>query len=224
MHKSPLCKICASNSMHAVSSFPYICTFAVLSVMWSSPKHFIVQTSPEGLFRFEGPGFTTVQELIMHQFHSGLAVTSRSGTILKTPIAREEWELNNDDVQLVEKIGRGNFGDVYKANLRSKLTLNTQSVAVKTCKVTLPEEHKKKFLQEGRILKQYDHPNIVKFIGICVQKQPIMIVMELVPGGSLLTYLRNSGPSLNPKCLLGKKFMFWLSRPYKWTGKPLGKF
>lgn len=55
-------------------------------------------------------------------------------------------------------------------------------VAVKTCRVTLPDEQKKKFLQEGRILKQYDHPNIVKFIGICVQKQPIMIVMELVPG------------------------------------------
>ena len=34
--------------------------------------------------------------------------------------------------------------------------------------VTLHEEQKKKFLQEGRILKQYDHPNIVKFIGICV--------------------------------------------------------
>merc|ERR1712242_282542 len=62
----------------------------VLSVMWSTPKHFIVQTSPEGLFRFEGPGFATVHELIMHQFHSGLAVTSRSGAILKTPIARED--------------------------------------------------------------------------------------------------------------------------------------
>ena len=171
--------------------------------MWTSPKHFIVQTSPEGLFRFEGPGFDTVQGLIMHQFHSGLPVTSRSGAILKTPIAREDWELKNDDVQLVEKIGRGNFGDVYKANLRSKNKVMTESVAVKTCKVTLPEEQKKKFLQEGRILKQYDHPNIVKFIGICVQKQPIMIVMELVPGGSLLNYLRNNGNSLTPKCLLG---------------------
>ena len=77
---------------------------------------------------------------------------------------------------------------------------------MKTCKVTLPEEQKKKFLQEGRILKQYDHANIVKFIGICVQKQPIMIVMELVPGGSLLNYLRNNGNSLNPKCLLGMCF------------------
>lgn len=67
---------------------------------------------------------------------------------------------------------------------------------MKTCRVTLPEDHKKKFLQEGRILKQYDHPNIVKLIGICVQKQPIMIVMELVPGGSLLTFLRKKSSAL----------------------------
>ena len=103
------------------------------------------------------------------------------------------------------QIGRGNFGDVYKAKLKlQNKPYETLSVAVKTCKVTLPEEQKKKFLQEGRILKQYDHPNIVKFIGICVQKQPIMIVMELVSGGSLLNYLRNNGNSLNPKSLLGK--------------------
>ena len=73
---------------------------------------------------------------------------------------------------------QGNFGDVYKA----RLLCSNLEVAVKTCRVTLPDEQKKKFLQEGRILKQYDHPNIVKFIGICVQKQPIMIVMELVSG------------------------------------------
>lgn len=73
---------------------------------------------------------------------------------------------------------QGNFGDVYKARLRS----TGKEVAVKTCRVTVPDEHKKKFLQEGRILKQYDHPNVVKLIGICVQKQPIMIVMELVAG------------------------------------------
>jgi tyrosine-protein kinase Fer len=63
--------------------------------------------------------------------------------------------------------------------------------------MTLPEEQKRKFLQEGRILKQYDHPNIVKLIGICVQKQPIMIVMELVHGGSLLVFLRKNAATLN---------------------------
>eukprot|EP00088_Acartia_fossae_P059822 TRINITY_DN7150_c0_g1_i1.p1 TRINITY_DN7150_c0_g1~~TRINITY_DN7150_c0_g1_i1.p1 ORF type:complete len:868 (+),score=211.06 TRINITY_DN7150_c0_g1_i1:62-2665(+) len=171
----------------------------VLSVMWGSPKHFIVQLSPEGLFRFEGPAFNTIQELIIHQFQSGTPVTSRSGAILKSPVLREKWELNNDDVELIEKIGRGNFGDVYKARLKPE----NVSVAVKTCKVTLPDEQKKKFLQEGRILKQYEHPNIVRFIGICVQKQPIMIVMELVPGGSLLNYLRSNAEKLTTKALLG---------------------
>lgn len=39
------------------------------------------------------------------------------------------------------------------------------------------------FLIGCRILKQYDHPNIVKLIGVCTQRQPIYIVMELVPGG-----------------------------------------
>ncbi|XP_043273873.1 tyrosine-protein kinase Fer isoform X2 [Venturia canescens] len=167
----------------------------VLSVCWDGHKHFIVQTTPEGHYRFEGPTFPSIPELIIHQWKSGLPVTSRSGAILKTPILRERWELNNDDVILLDKIGRGNFGDVYKAQLRSCKT----EVAVKTCKVTLPDEQKRKFLQEGRILKQYDHPNIVKLIGICVQKQPIMIVMELVPGGSLLTYLRKNSSTITQR-------------------------
>lgn len=34
----------------------------------------------------------------------------------------------------------------------------------------------------ARILKQYSHPNIVRLIGVCTQKQPIYIVMELVQG------------------------------------------
>ncbi|XP_069969888.1 tyrosine-protein kinase Fer isoform X3 [Penaeus vannamei] len=171
----------------------------VLSVCWGSHKHFIVQTTPEGHYRFEGPAFPTIQELILHQHGCGLPVTNKSGAILRNPIFRERWELNNDDVELRDKIGRGNFGDVYKARLRD----SGLEVAVKTCRVTLPDEQKKKFLQEGRILKQYDHPNIVKFIGICVQKQPIMIVMELVPGGSLLSFVRNHKGQLTVKQMMG---------------------
>ena len=33
----------------------------VLSVCWLGHKHFIVQTTAEGLYRFEGPAFPTVQ-------------------------------------------------------------------------------------------------------------------------------------------------------------------
>ncbi|XP_030243710.1 tyrosine-protein kinase Fer isoform X2 [Drosophila navojoa] len=171
----------------------------VLSVCWNGHKHFIVQTTGDGHFRFEGPPFPSIQELIMHQYHSELPVTVKSGAILRRPVCRERWELSNDDVVLLEKIGRGNFGDVYKAKLKS----TKQDVAVKTCRMTLPDEQKRKFLQEGRILKQYDHPNIVKLIGICVQKQPIMIVMELVPGGSLLNYLRKNSNTLTTRQQMG---------------------
>ncbi|XP_065371235.1 tyrosine-protein kinase Fer isoform X3 [Calliphora vicina] len=171
----------------------------VLSVCWNGHKHFIVQTTVDGHFRFEGPPFPSIQELILHQYQSELPVTVKSGSILRRPICREIWELSNDDVVLLEKIGRGNFGDVYKAKLKS----TNLDVAVKTCRMTLPDEQKRKFLQEGRILKQYDHPNIVKLIGICVQKQPIMIVMELVPGGSLLNYLRKNSNNLTTRQQMG---------------------
>lgn len=170
----------------------------VLSVCWGQHKHFIVQTTPEGHYRFEGAAFPSVAELIAWQRTSGVPVTARSGALLRRAVPRENWELNNDDVQLLDKIGRGNFGDVYKARLKS----SGAEVAVKTCRVALPEEQKRTFLQEGRILKQYQHPNIVRLIGIAVQKQPIMIVMELVSGGSLLTFLRTRATTLSSRSLL----------------------
>lgn len=63
-------------------------------------------------------------------------------------------------------------------------------IAVQTCKDDLFQELKLKFLQEAKILKQYNHPKIVKLIGVCTQIQPIYIIKELVPGGDFLSFLR----------------------------------
>nr|KAG5707300.1 hypothetical protein BaRGS_000074 [Batillaria attramentaria] len=161
----------------------------VLSVYWQGHKHFIIQGTEETGWRFEGSSSPTVQELIRQQHASGLPVTNKSQAILKKPILREDWELLNDHIHLEMKIGNGNFGEVYKGVYTPK----NMVVAVKTCKDTLSEDQRKKFLQEGRILKQYNHPNIVSFIGIAAQRQPVMIVMEFVPGGALLQFLRKQG-------------------------------
>lgn len=95
------------NNRHSEQVFFYKFDYAqvVLSVAWAGHKHFIVQTTAEGLYRFEGPAFPTVEELIAHQQECGLPVTTKSGAILKRSVPRETWELNNDDVELVEKIG-----------------------------------------------------------------------------------------------------------------------
>lgn len=160
----------------------------VLSAHWQGYRHFIIQFH-EGGWRFEGPCCPTIPELVRHQYQSGEPVTNKSQTILSNPIVRESWELNNDDVVLETKIGNGNFGEVFRGIYKR----TNQIVAVKTCKDTLSEEQRKKFLMEGRILKQYDHPNIVKFIGIAAQRQPVMILMEYVSGGALLSFLRKDG-------------------------------
>ncbi|XP_069654882.1 tyrosine-protein kinase Fes/Fps isoform X4 [Haliaeetus albicilla] len=112
--------------------------------------------------------------------------------------ADDKWVLNHEDVLLGERIGRGNFGEVFSGRLRADNT----PVAVKSCRETLPPELKARFLQEARILKQYNHPNIVRLIGVCTQKQPIYIVMELVQGGDFLSFLRNEGPHLRVKELI----------------------
>ena len=47
-----------------------------------------------------------MKELLSQYVRTKLPVTSRSGAVIKKPVKREIWELNNDDVQLIEKIGK----------------------------------------------------------------------------------------------------------------------
>lgn len=63
----------------------------------------------QGHYRFEGAAFPSVAELIAWQRTSGVPVTARSGALLRRAVPRENWELNNDDVQLCDKIGRVRF-------------------------------------------------------------------------------------------------------------------
>ena len=73
---------------------------------------------------------------------------------------------------------QGQFGEVFKGVYKP----TGEAVAVKTCREAVSEEVKRMFLREGRILKQYNHVNIVHFVGIAAQAQPVMIVMEFVSG------------------------------------------
>nr|XP_033776357.1 tyrosine-protein kinase Fes/Fps [Geotrypetes seraphini] len=170
----------------------------VLSVLWEGqPRHFIIQCQ-DNMYRLEGELFPTVPLLIDHFLKTKQVVTKKSGIVLLKPIPKDKWVLEHEDVILGERIGRGNFGEVFSGRLLS----DNMPVAVKTCRDTLPSDLKDRFLMEARILKQYSHPNIVKLIGVCTQKQPIYIVMELVQGGDFLTFLRNEGSQMKVKELI----------------------
>ncbi|XP_058394197.1 tyrosine-protein kinase Fer isoform X2 [Diceros bicornis minor] len=170
----------------------------VLSVFSDGQRrHFIIQFV-DNMYRFEGTGFSNIPQLIDHHYTTKQVITKKSGVVLLNPIPKDKkWVLNHEDVTLGELLGKGNFGEVYKGILKDKT-----AVAVKTCKEDLPQELKIKFLQEAKILKQYDHPNIVKLIGVCTQRQPIYIIMELVPGGDFLSFLRKKKDEIKLKQLV----------------------
>uniref|UniRef100_A0A671SDM3 Tyrosine-protein kinase n=1 Tax=Sinocyclocheilus anshuiensis TaxID=1608454 RepID=A0A671SDM3_9TELE len=167
----------------------------VLSVFSDGQRrHFIIQFA-DNQYRFEGTGFPTIPQLIEHHYTTKQVITKKSGVVLLNP--DKKWILSHEDVILGELLGKGNFGEVFRGTLRDKTP-----VAVKTCKEDLPQDLKIKFLSEARILKQYDHPNIVKLIGVCTQRQPIYIVMELIPGGDFLSFLRKKKEDLKTKQLV----------------------
>uniref|UniRef100_A0A673LD67 Tyrosine-protein kinase n=1 Tax=Sinocyclocheilus rhinocerous TaxID=307959 RepID=A0A673LD67_9TELE len=165
----------------------------VLSVFSDGQRrHFIIQFA-ENQYRFEGTGFPTIPQLIEHHYTTKQVITKKSGVVLLNPVIKVKHCLSFH-------FNKNAFGQML-GTLRDK-TL----VAVKTCKEDLPQDLKIKFLSEASdeimILKQYDHPNIVKLIGVCTQRQPIYIVMELVPGGDFLSFLRKKKEDLKTKQLV----------------------
>ncbi|XP_071941841.1 tyrosine-protein kinase Fer-like isoform X2 [Antedon mediterranea] len=163
-------------------------------------RHFPIQVTAEKQYRLEGEAYSSVTQLIYSQLESGNAVTKASQAVLKhgVPRVRDEHDLRHEDIDLGEKLGAGHFGDVVRGVLKK----NGFPVAVKTCKETVDADSRRKFLMEAKILKQYDHTNIVKLIGVCTDRHPIYIVMELVSGGDLLSYLRSDKNDLNQKVML----------------------
>ena len=79
-------------------------------------------------------------------------------------------------------IGRGSFATVKKAKLRSTGVRYAVKVLSKR---KMSEEDKIAILTEIDILKQIDHPNVVKMIDVFEDERHWCLVMELMEGGEL---------------------------------------
>ena len=102
---------------------------------------------------------------------------------------KDMWEIPRDSISLVERLGGGQFGEVFRG-----VWNKTTSVAVKTLKqgTMLPSA----FLQEASIMKKLRHPKLVQLYAVCTQEEPLLIITELMTNGSLLEYLQGEGQSL----------------------------
>ncbi|XP_069117967.1 ALK tyrosine kinase receptor-like isoform X2 [Argopecten irradians] len=104
-------------------------------------------------------------------------------------------ELNRHKLRLTRALGRGAFGEVYKGYLAGVPHMTEElPVAVKTLPVYSTEESEMEFLMEAMIMSKFSHPNIVKLLGVCFESHPRYIILELLEGGDLKTFLRESRP------------------------------
>ncbi|XP_026860348.1 NT-3 growth factor receptor [Electrophorus electricus] len=98
------------------------------------------------------------------------------------------------DIVLKRELGEGAFGKVFLAECYNlSPTKDKMLVAVKTLKdPTLAA--RKDFQREAELLTNLQHEHIVKFYGVCVDGDPLIMVFEYMKHGDLNKFLRAHGP------------------------------
>uniref|UniRef100_A0A8C8MH71 receptor protein-tyrosine kinase n=1 Tax=Oncorhynchus tshawytscha TaxID=74940 RepID=A0A8C8MH71_ONCTS len=110
-----------------------------------------------------------------------------------------KWEFPRKNLVLGKTLGEGEFGKVVKATaFRLKGKAGYTTVAVKMLKDHASHSELRDLLSEFTLLKQVNHPHVIKMYGACSQDGPMYLIVEYAKYGSLRNFLRESrkvGPS-----------------------------
>ncbi|KAK9791184.1 hypothetical protein WJX73_010684 [Symbiochloris irregularis] len=99
------------------------------------------------------------------------------------PVQQGELSNSQDPNELFELgsiLGRGSYGSVFKAVVRA----TGEIVAIKIID-TAPEAEHKEIQKEIDMLRECQHPNIVRYLGSWQARNALWIVMEYCGGGSV---------------------------------------
>ncbi|CAI8033836.1 Hepatocyte growth factor receptor, partial [Geodia barretti] len=102
-------------------------------------------------------------------------------------LARGKFLVKSEDITLLDSIGEGEFGVVYKA----RLGLSKRVVAVKTLKGEFVQVEVDKFVEESLKMSRFKHGHVMGLIGVCLDAGSApYIIMPYMANGSLLKYLK----------------------------------
>ncbi|GMT28245.1 hypothetical protein PFISCL1PPCAC_19542 [Pristionchus fissidentatus] len=161
-------------------------------------KHFVINTdAAKNYFIDVAHKETTVSNLINFYKTTKNPLSAASGAKLRKAVERPPWAINHDAIFIMKKLGQGAFGEVYLAEYVSEK--GREKVAVKTMKGEASRDARNKFLKEARMMRKYDHKNVVRILGVAVHEHPLMIAMECCEGGAMSSYLKKNGKTMPMK-------------------------
>uniref|UniRef100_A0A7N8XRV4 receptor protein-tyrosine kinase n=1 Tax=Mastacembelus armatus TaxID=205130 RepID=A0A7N8XRV4_9TELE len=103
-------------------------------------------------------------------------------------------------------LGEGEFGSVVEGHLR-RLDGTSEKVAVKTMKLdSFSQKEIQEFLNEAACMKDFNHPNVIKLLGVCLEvgsgyfPKP-MVILPFMKYGDLHSFLLRSRLGESPMFL-----------------------
>ena len=108
----------------------------------------------------------------------------------------DKLEFPRNDIIYIRDIGQGAFGRVFQGKAPGLVAGDEFTmVAVKMLKEEATDDLQRDFEKEASLLAEFDHPNIVKLLGVCAIGKPMCLMFEFMAKGDLNAYLRASTPN-----------------------------
>uniref|UniRef100_A0A6V7MC42 receptor protein-tyrosine kinase n=1 Tax=Bracon brevicornis TaxID=1563983 RepID=A0A6V7MC42_9HYME len=118
----------------------------------------------------------------------------KTGAQLNPKLEKLEFPRNN--IIYVRDLGQGAFGRVFQAQAPGLVPEEEfTDVAVKMLKEEASDDLLVDFEREACLLAEFDHPNIVKLLGVCALGKPMCLLFEYMARGDLNEFLRSCSPS-----------------------------
>uniref|UniRef100_A0A0N5CEW1 non-specific protein-tyrosine kinase n=1 Tax=Strongyloides papillosus TaxID=174720 RepID=A0A0N5CEW1_STREA len=166
--------------------------FFISTLINNQLKHYLIlKTTRNNLYYIKNYCFHTIQELI--RFHLEQRVPIKEGVFLYSWIDTFLWQKQHNQIRLLRKIGGNSFSQVFLGIIEGGTFGQTLKVAVKlfsSTKDKLTSKQKCQFISDANIMINLKSKYIIKLICVCIQKEPLMAILEYASKGPLLKKLK----------------------------------
>ncbi|XP_064614247.1 serine/threonine-protein kinase LMTK2-like [Liolophura sinensis] len=141
----------------------------------------------------KGITFEPLPDIVGHQTAADSALRPRVSTVTASENIRQagyRYEVPRGQLFYVTEVGSGWFGQVLQGDAEKlRFGQSRTKVIVKVLKDDATPREQLQFLEEVRVFREVDHPNVLRFLGQCTETIPYLTILEHAANGDLKSYL-----------------------------------